>query len=465
MLSFVMNNGIFFTNVFFHRPFFYRYYTSLLAKVGVYFLLAKFCSLEQRMHLCGKMDKIRYRLVYNRQNKLNRQGTALVQIEAYLNQRKVYFKTNVYLKPECWSKDGAQVINHPQSQELNAMLYEHILELQAIELSYWKRGLESNLSTLKEAVRKGVKPVVSFLKFAVQTIESSDRKPGTKDNMLGTVATLKEFRNVIEFTDINYTFLKEFDVFLRNKGLKVNTVGKHMRILRTLVNEAINEGYILQEAYPFRKFKIKREKKEHNFLMPADLEKLENLKLPDRKNNSRHILDAFLFCCYCGLRFSDFKQLTYKNLITIDGKEWLVLNSVKTGVKLNIPLYLLFNGKALGIMRKYDSIEQLAALGCNSDTNRTLQKLGRMAHIGKKFTYHTSRHTCATLLVHQGVPITTVQKLLGHTSVKTTEIYSEVFDETIIKDLTRANQKYYNRRNVKQNQIKSQKYPEKYLRQ
>lgn len=79
--------------------------------------------------------------------------------------------------------------------------------------------------------------------------------------------------------------------------------------------------------------------------------------------------------------------------------------------------------------------------------------------------FHTSRHTCATLLVHQGVPITTVQKLLGHTSVKTTEIYSEVFDETIIKDLTRANQKYYNRRNVKQNQIKSQKYPEKYLRQ
>ena len=126
------------------------------------------------------------------------------------------------------------------------MLYEKILELQAIELSYWKRGLESNLSTLKEAVKKGIKPVVSFLKFAIQTIENSDRKPGTKDNMLGTVATLKEFRNVIEFTDINYTFLKEFDAFLRNKGLKVNTVGKHMRILRTLVNEAINEGYILQ---------------------------------------------------------------------------------------------------------------------------------------------------------------------------------------------------------------------------
>ena len=433
--------------------------------MGVYFLLAKFCSLEQRMHLCGKMDKIRYRLVYNRQNTLNRQGTALVQVEAYLNQRKIYLKTNVYLKPECWSREGAQVINHPQSNELNTMLYEYILYLQGIELGYWKRGIPATLSLLKDAVKKKSTVNVSFSTFAKSAIDNSDKKQSTKDNLHSTLAVLHDFRSGLDFKDLTYTFLRDFEQYLREKGNAVNTIAKHMRQLRTLVNEAINEGYILQEAYPFRKFKIKREKKEHNFLMPADLEKLENLKLPDRKNNSRHILDAFLFCCYCGLRFSDFKQLTYKNLVTVDGKEWLVLNSVKTGVKLNIPLYLLFNGKALGIMRKYDSIEQLAALGCNSDTNRTLQKLGRMAHIGKKFTYHTSRHTCATLLVHQGVPITTVQKLLGHTSVKTTEIYSEVFDETIIKDLTRANQKYYNRRNVKQNQIKSQKSLEKYLRQ
>ena len=416
-------------------------------------------------HLCGKMDKIRYRLVYNRQNTLNRQGTALVQVEAYLNQRKIYLKTNVYLKPECWSREGAQVINHPQSNELNAMLYEYILYLQGIELGYWKRGIPATLSLLKDAVKKKSAVNVSFSIFAKSAIDNSDKKQSTKDNLHSTLAVLNDFRSGLDFKDITYTFLRDFEQYLREKGNAVNTIAKHMRQLRTLVNEAINEGYILQEAYPFRKFKIKREKKEHNFLMPVDLEKLENLKLPDRKNNSRHILDAFLFCCYCGLRFSDFKQLTCKNLVTVDGKEWLVLNSVKTGVKLNIPLYLLFNGKALGIMRKYDSIEQLAALGCNSDTNRTLQKLGRMAHIGKKFTYHTSRHTCATLLVHQGVPITTVQKLLGHTSVKTTEIYSEVFDETIIKDLTRANQKYSKRRNVKQNQIKSQKYSEKYLRQ
>lgn len=105
-------------------------------------------------------------------------------------------------------------------------------------------------------------------------------------------------------------------------------------------------------------------------------------------------------------------------------------------------------------MRKYDSIEQLAALGCNSDTNRTLQKLGRMAHISKKFTYHTSRHTCATLLIHQGVAITTVQKLLGHTSVKTTQIYSEVLSSTIVRDL----------KNVQRKRKKVKMFPDKGLR-
>jgi integrase len=93
-------------------------------------------------------------------------------------------------------------------------------------------------------------------------------------------------------------------------------------------------------------------------------------------------------------------------------------------------------------LHKYDNIEKLAALGCNSETNRILVKLAVSAGIEKKFTFHTARHTCATLLVHQGVPITTVQRLLGHTSVKTTQIYSEVMDETMIKDLMRANKKY-----------------------
>lgn len=156
----------------------------------------------------------------------------------------------------------------------------------------------------------------------------------------------------------------------------------------------------------------------------------------------RHILDAFLFCCYVGLRFSDFCQLDQSNFIKINGKRWLYFKSVKTGIELRLPLYLLFDGKALYILDKYD-ISEFVNLGSNSEVNKCLAYISVKARINKHITYHTARHTCATLLIHQGVPITTVQKLLGHTSVKTTEIYSEILSNTIVKDLKAVKRKNY----------------------
>lgn len=378
------------------------------------------------------MEKIRYRLVYNRKNHLNKQGTALVQVEASLNQRKVYFKTNVYLRPEHWDKQIAQVCNHPQANDLNSMLFEFILYLQGIELSLWKRGIQPTLALLRDAIKKNTPVNVTFPIFAKEYVKHSDRRQSTKDNLITTINVLQEFRPGLDFKDITYTFLKDFEAYLREKGNGVNTVAKHLRQLRTLVNEAINQGYIHADAYPFRKFKIKHEKGRHEFLTPDELRKLENLEVSDKK--MRHVLDAFLFCCYVGLRFSDFCQLTPANFIRINGNRWLHFKSIKTGIELRLPLHLLFEEKALTILDRYN-IEEFASLGCNSDVNKYLAQIAEMARIKKHITYHTARHTCATLLIHQGVPITTVQKLLGHTSVKTTEIYSEVLSSTILRDL------------------------------
>lgn len=384
------------------------------------------------------MDKIKYRLVYNRKKQLNRQGTALVQVEALLNQRKVYFRTNLYLKPEHWNSRNAQVDNHPQAHDLNSMLFEFVLHLQAIELSLWKRGIPVTLSLLKDAIKKD-KPVnVTFPVFARTYIQESDRKRSTKENLLTTITVLQEFRPGIDFKDITYTFLRDFEVHLKEKGNSVNTIAKHLRQLRTLVNEAINQGYIPSDAYPFRKFKIKQEKGRKEFLTPDELKRLENLDV-DKK--LRHVLDAFLFCCYTGLRYSDFCQLTPENIIRVNGKRWLYFKSVKTDVEIRLPLHLLFEGKALAVLERYDIVTDFAKIGPNSEANKYLVQLAALARIRKHITYHTARHTCATLLVHQGVPITTVQKLLGHTSVRTTEVYSEVLSNTIIRDLKAVKRK------------------------
>lgn len=384
------------------------------------------------------MDKIKYRLVYNRKKQLNKQGTALVQVEALLNQRKVYFRTNLYLKPEHWNSRNAQVDNHPQAHDLNSMLFEFVLHLQAIELSLWKRGIPVTLSLLKDAIKKD-KPVnVTFPVFAKIYVQESDRKRSTKENLMTTITVLQEFRPGIDFKDITYTFLRDFEVHLKEKGNSVNTVAKHMRQLRTLVNEAINQGYIPSDAYPFRKYKIKQEKGRKEFLTPDELKRLENLDV-DKK--LRHVLDAFLFCCYTGLRFSDFCQLSPANFIKVNGKRWLHFTSIKTGVELRLPLHLLFEGKALAVLERYDIVTDFAKIGPNSEANKYLAQLATLARIRKHITYHTARHTCATLLVHQGVPITTVQKLLGHTSVRTTEVYSEVLSNTIIRDLKAVKRK------------------------
>lgn len=378
------------------------------------------------------MDKIKYRLVYNRKKQLNKQGTALVQVEASLNQRKVYFKTNIYLKPEHWDKRTSQVIVHPQANDLNAMLFEFVLHLQGVELALWKRGVPATLSLLKDAMKKNRPVNVTFPVFAKEYVTHSDRRESTKENLYTTITVLQEFRPGLDFKDITYTFLKDFEVYLREKGNGINTVAKHLRQLRTLVNEAINQGYIHADAYPFRKFKIKQEKGRHEFLTPDELKKLENLDISDKK--LRHVLDAFLFCCYAGLRFSDFCQLSPANFIKVNGKKWLHFKSIKTGIELRLPLHLLFEGKALSILDRY-CITEFASLGSNSEVNKALSAIAGMARIKKHITYHTARHTCATLLIHQGVPITTVQRLLGHTSVKTTEIYSEILSSTIVKDL------------------------------
>lgn len=390
------------------------------------------------------IEKIRYRLVYNRKKQLNKQGAALVQIEAYLNGRKIYLTTNVYLRPEEWDRDTSQVVQHPHANDLNAMLYEKILELQQAEIAYWRKGVSPSLLDLKNAMKHHVTADITFLNFARNSVEQSNRREGTKQNIYATMHRMKNFRGDVEIRDVNYKYLTDFEAYLRSLGLKVNSVGKHLRNVRTLINEAINQGYMNLNDYPFRKFKIQKEKPEHRVLTQKELSKLESVALKGKMR--QRVLDSFLFCCYSGLRFSDYKLLTDDNILSLKGNKWLSLRTQKTNIKQKIPIYLLFEGKALNLIGKYDSLEAMNKIGCNADVNRILKDITCKAGIAKRVTFHTARHTFATLLLGQSIPITTIQRLLGHTSVKTTQIYSEVLDDTLIYDLKKAAKKRESRK-------------------
>ena len=385
------------------------------------------------------MEKISYNLVFNRKKRLNKRGMALVQVEAYLNRKKMYFSTKIYLKPEQWDAKRKMVKNHPNANVLNRMLYENIAAIEQTELGLWQQGKSISLDLLKNSIDKPLSNGRSFLTFFKEEIANSSLKESTRQNHLSTLELLQEFKKEVLFTDLTFEFVSSFDNYLQSKGYHLNTIAKHMKHLKRYINVAINKEYMDIQKYAFRKYKIKSIEGSHTHLAPEELHKFENLQLTGRYTRLQKTKDAFLFCCYAGLRYSDFTNLTSANIVEFHQETWIIYKSVKTGMEVRLPLYLLFEGKGIQILQRYkDDFNSFFKLKDNSNINKELNILAGLAKIDKRVSFHTARHTNATLLLYNGANITTVQKLLGHKSVTTTQVYANIMDITVVRDLEKT---------------------------
>lgn len=385
------------------------------------------------------MEKISYNLVFNRKKRLNKRGMALVQVEAYLNRKKMYFSTKIYLKPEQWDAKRKMVKNHPNANVLNRMLYENIAAIEQTELGLWQQGKSISLDLLKNSIDKPLSNGRSLLTFFKEEIANSSLKESTRQNHLSTLELLQEFKKEVLFTDLTFEFVSSFDNYLQSKGYHLNTIAKHMKHLKRYINVAINKEYMDIQKYAFRKYKIKSIEGSHTHLAPEELHKFENLQLTGRYTRLQKTKDAFLFCCYAGLRYSDFTNLTSANIVEFHQETWIIYKSVKTGMEVRLPLYLLFEGKGIQILQRYkDDFNSFFKLKDNSNINKELNILAGLAKIDKRVSFHTARHTNATLLLYNGANITTVQKLLGHKSVKTTQVYANIMDITVVRDLEKT---------------------------
>ena len=385
------------------------------------------------------MEKISYNLVFNRKKRLNKRGMALVQVEAYLNRKKMYFSTKIYLKPEQWDAKRKMVKNHPNANVLNRMLYENIAAIEQTELGLWQQGKSISLDLLKNSIDKPLSNGRSFLTFFKEEMANSSLKESARQNHLSTLELLQEFKKELLFTDLTFEFVSSFDNYLQSKGYHLNTIAKHMKHLKRYINVAINKEYMDIQKYAFRKYKIKSIEGSHTHLAPEELHKFENLQLTGRYTRLQKTKDAFLFCCYAGLRYSDFTNLTSANIVEFHQETWIIYKSVKTGMEVRLPLYLLFEGKGIQILQRYkDDLNSFFKLKDNSNINKELNILAGLAKIDKRVSFHTARHTNATLLLYNGANITTVQKLLGHKSVKTTQVYANIMDITVVRDLEKT---------------------------
>ncbi len=112
---------------------------------------------------------------------------------------------------------------------------------------------------------------------------------------------------------------------------------------------------------------------------------------------------------------------------------------VKTGFVVEVPMKELFGGAALDIVRKYGTIERLSTkIGQNGTVNQILHRLLSAVGIDEDYTFHTARHTFAQLLLHQGMPMTAIQQMLGHRKMETTQIYGERDRVTLLAEMRKS---------------------------
>ena len=245
----------------------------------------------------------------------------------------------------------------------------------------------------------------------------------------------KKKSNDYPIENINYKFIQDFDLFLLNqktyKGaeatLKRNTASKHHSRIRTILIRARKEGLI--DRNPYEEFKLKKSPSNRTYLTQEELEALIKHDLGDNASLKK-VRDVFIFSVYTGLRFVDAQQLTMDRIQkTKEGKYMINIIQEKTGEVLTLPLL----PPAVKIMEKYNDSSERKVLNrviptiSNQKVNTMLKIIANAVGITKTLSHHVARHTCATtVLLNNEVPMEVVSKWLGHTSIKTTQIYGKI---------------------------------------
>lgn len=263
--------------------------------------------------------------------------------------------------------------------------------------------------------------------------------------------TLREFirkkynLSDIAFGALDYSFIEQFDFYLRvEKRLKPNSVVRYVNYFKLTMNRAVQDDVCIFN--PFMGFRSEGEISKPKSLTQEELDMIMTtpLDIP-----SRYLVrDLFLFSAFTGISFIDIRNLTNQNLQQADdGTLWIHSKRQKTKVEFKVPLLEL----PQKIINKYQGQgdgDHIFRMLSNTKTNFHLKKIAEMCGIEKTLTYHMARHSYASLItLSQGVPMESVSKMLGHSSIKSTHIYAKISNEKIDKDMAalakRIEGKYY----------------------
>lgn len=249
---------------------------------------------------------------------------------------------------------------------------------------------------------------------------------------------VEQYRVKTKLGEVNKAFVLGFIDFLKNvyvippnrpnsgQHLKPSTIDKKLKTFSHVLNLAVSDGKIVRN--PFDQLssseKIHVPPSERKFLVEEQLKSLAATPMKDEATRQ-----VYFFMCFCGMRISDVKALKWGD-IEIDGNRWRIR---KRQQKTQTPVYLPLSEQAKKFIPergdKTDDDLVFDNLYSEQTMNRHLNDWAKAAGINKKVTLHTGRHTFATLSFTRGADIYTTSKLLGHSDIRTTQIYADIVDQ------------------------------------
>lgn len=391
-----------------------------------------------------------------RNARINKNGKVPIFIRITVNGKRQEFSSKQWVVAQLWdSRKGRVKGNKEEARVINQHL-DHIRNrLNEIYNELEKKGELVTAHALKENYQGKVinqhtlMGAFSFHNNHMKAQIGKGYAKSTYTKFLTTQKLTKEFiqnqykKEDLFLSELKHQFITEYELYLKTvRNCAHNTAMKYLTNFRKIINQALVNEWI--EKDPFVKFKGSKQEVKRDFLSEEELERIANKTFSVNRLNI--VKDTFLFCCFTGLAYVDVAYLKPDNIATgIDGEKWLFVDRQKTGSSSNVPLL----PPALSIIEKYKNHPDASNKGLllpvisNQKLNAYLKEVADLCNIKKHLTFHVARHTFATTVtLTNGIPIESVSSMLGHKSIKTTQIYAKVVQKKVSDDMKSLRNKY-----------------------
>jgi len=385
-------------------------------------------------------------LFFLKRDKQKQNGTVPLMCRITIDGIETRFTMKTDIDPGHWDvKLGKMSGRSAKALEINALIdntksvlnriyHQELERMQSVTAEKVKNiflGINTKQHTLLELFKKHNADVKSLIGIS----KSKATYQKYEVTLKHTTSFLRKRYNLsdIHFAEINHMFISDFETFLMvDCQCQSNTTAKFMQFFKRIILIARNNGWMIHD--PFVNYKIRINKVDRGYLTKEELELIFKKKIEIPR--LEHVRDIFVFSCFTGLAYIDVYNLKESNIRTsFDGNLWIMTKRQKTDVNSNIPLLEV----PKMILAKYKGKlpeGKILPITSNQKMNAYLKEIGDLCEIKKNLTFHLARHTFATTItLSQGVPIETVSKMLGHTNIKTTQIYARITDNKIGHDM------------------------------